>query len=92
VVERWVINASPIILLAKAEVIHFLPQVCDQLIIPAGTVEEVYRGKMGDAGRVWLEREGKKFVVDPALNKFKAAGSYFSESLIQQALELANEI
>ena len=160
--ERWVINASPIILLAKAEVIQFLPQVCDQLIIPAGTVKEVYRGEMGDAGRVWLENEGGKFIVEPvsapqivagwdlglgetevlswvmanrgskavlddlkarrcaehlnlpvigsirvllvlkekhlipavrpAVNKFKAAGSYFSEALIQQALELAGEI
>lgn len=160
--ERWVINASPIILLAKAEVIQFLPQVCDPLIIPAGTVAEVYRGEMGDAGRVWLENEGKKFVVEPvstpqiitswdlglgetqvlswvmanhgfkavlddlkarrcaehfnlpligslrvllilkekhlipairpAVNKFKEAGSYFSEALIQQALKLAGEI
>ena len=160
--ERWVINASPIILLAKAEVIQFLPQVCDQLIIPAGTVEEVYRGEMGDAGRVWLEGGGKKFVVAPvstpplvaawdlglgetqvlswtmanpgfkavlddlkarrcaehfhlplmgslrvllilkekhlilairpSVNKFREAGSYFSEALIQQALALAGEI
>ena len=160
--ERWVINASPIILLAKAEVIQFLPQVCDQLIIPAGTVEEVYRGEMGDAGRVWLEGGGKKFVVAPvstpplvaawdlglgetqvlswamanrgfkavlddlkarrcaehfhlplmgslrvllilkekhlilairpSVNKFREAGSYFSEPLIQQALALAGEI
>ena len=39
--DRWVINASPVILLAKAEVIEFLPSLCDDLVIPAGVVGEV---------------------------------------------------
>jgi predicted nucleic acid-binding protein len=154
-------NASPVILLAKAEVIQFIPSVCDQLVIPAGAVDEVRRGKMSDAGRAWLERGGAKFIskpisippvlvswdlglgetqvlsyalanrgfkvvlddlkarrcaehlnlpligslrvllilkeqklisaIRPAVDKFKEAGSYFSEPLIQQALQLAGE-
>ena len=39
--DRWIINASPVILLAKAEVIEFLPSLCDDLVIPAGVVGEV---------------------------------------------------
>ena len=50
--KRWVMNASPVILLAKAQVIHFVPQICEQ---------------------------------------FHEAGSYFSDALIRQALELAGE-
>jgi predicted nucleic acid-binding protein len=63
--RRWVVNASPIILLAKAEVIHLVPHICEQLVVPAGTVAEVRCGKMSDAGRVWLAGEGAQFVAQP---------------------------
>lgn len=62
----WVMNASPVILLAKAQVIQFVPQVCEQLVIPAGTVQEVCRGKMSDAGQAWLAGEGALFVKPSA--------------------------
>jgi len=159
--KRWVLNASPVILLAKAQVIQFVPQVCEQLIVPAGTVAEVLRGQMSDAGRKWLHHEGAAFItqtgdipravadlglglgesqvltwlvqnpsfegvlddlkarrgatglglpvigslrvlivlkerrlipaIRPAVEKFREAGSYFSEALIQEALKLASE-
>jgi predicted nucleic acid-binding protein len=60
--ERWVINASPLILLSKAEVIQFLPRVCDELVIPAAVVAEVSTGKEGDAARLWLAGDGARFV------------------------------
>jgi len=62
VADRWVANASPVILLAKAEIIRFLPQLCDELVIPAGVVGEVQNARITDAGRTWLEGEGKKFI------------------------------
>ena len=70
--DRWVINASPIILLAKAEVIQFLPSLCAELVIPAGVVAEVQSGRIADAGRTWLAGEGTRFVrpspaIHPAL-------------------------
>ena len=61
-VERWVINASPVILLAKAEIIHFLPKLCDELVIPAGVVGEVQNIHITDAGKKWLEADGKNFI------------------------------
>ncbi|HWC60395.1 MAG TPA: DUF3368 domain-containing protein [Verrucomicrobiae bacterium] len=64
--ERWVINASPVILLSKAEVIHLLPKLCDELIIPSGVVNEVAVGERGDLGRKRLTGEGASF-VRPAL-------------------------
>ena len=62
VADRWVINASPIILLAKAEVIQFLPLLCNELVVPAGVVDEVHNVRISDAGRAWLEGAGKGFV------------------------------
>ena len=63
--ERWVINASPVILLAKAEVIQFLPALCDELVIPAGVVDEIQNIHFSDAGTAWLKAEGSK-CIQPA--------------------------
>ena len=60
--ERWVVNASPVILLGKAGVIHLLPDLCDERVVPAGVVAEVESGRMADAGRAWLDGDGGKFV------------------------------
>jgi len=62
VADHWVINASPIILLAKAEVIQFLPKLCDTLVVPGGVLGEVHNVRISDAGKSWLETEGSKFI------------------------------
>jgi predicted nucleic acid-binding protein len=62
VADRWVVNASPVILLAKADIIHFLPQLCDDLVIPSGVVEEVQQLRGLDAGMIWLRGDGSKFI------------------------------
>lgn len=62
VAEKWVINASPVILLAKAEVIQFLPQLCAELVVPQGVVDEVNSGSEADAGRAWLAGPGGRFI------------------------------
>ena len=67
--ERWVVNASPVILLAKAEVIHLLPRLCAELVVPEGVVNEVAQGREADAGRAWLDGEGRRFLRKvPALH------------------------
>ena len=88
--ERWVINASPVILLAKAEIIHFLPQLCDELIVPAGVVGEVQNIHITDAGKQWLDGDGKKFVcacpnIHPALAKWR--GGHGEAEVISWALQ-----
>ncbi len=60
--DHWVVNASPVILLGKADIIHFLPQLCDELVIPAVVVAEVQQGRLADAGRDWLAGEGLNYV------------------------------
>ena len=74
--ERWVVNASPIILLAKAEILQFLPNLCDEFVIPAGVVGEVENIRITDAGKKWLEADGRKFVrvsppIQPVLVKWR---------------------
>ena len=46
--ERWVVNASPLILLGKAEIVHLLPSLCDELVVPLGVVAEVQQGRLSD--------------------------------------------
>lgn len=60
--ERWVINASPVILLAKSGVISLLPELCDELVVPAGVVAEVQAYPTSDAGINWLQSEGAAYV------------------------------
>jgi predicted nucleic acid-binding protein len=76
VADRWVINASPVILLAKAEVIRFLPLLCDELVIPAGVVGEVQNIRITDVASAWLAGEGVKFIrpspeIHPALANWR---------------------
>ena len=63
--DSWVINASPIILLAKAGLIHLLPVLADPLIIPTPVADEVRRGPSGDAGSRWLNESGSRHVQPP---------------------------
>lgn len=58
--ERWVVNASPVILLGKAGIIHLLPELCAELVVPEGVLAEVADGQMADAGRDWLHGAGQR--------------------------------
>ncbi len=62
VVERWVVNASPVILLGKAGIIHLLPELCADLVIPEGVLAEVAEGDAADAGRSWLHGAGRPYL------------------------------
>ena len=88
--DRWVINASPVILLAKAEVIQFLPRLCEELVIPSGVVGEVHNVRLTDAGKLWLEGEGRKFIrpvpaIHPALASWR--GGQGEAEVISWALQ-----
>ncbi|HUG12620.1 MAG TPA: DUF3368 domain-containing protein [Opitutaceae bacterium] len=69
VAERWVVNASPIILLGKAGIIHLLPKLCTELVVPEGVLAEVSSGNAADAGRDWLNGAGRDYLrkVSPVL-------------------------
>jgi predicted nucleic acid-binding protein len=52
--ERWVVNASPLILLAKIGHHHLLSQLPDELIVPQAVVDEINAGPLTDAARQLL--------------------------------------
>jgi predicted nucleic acid-binding protein len=63
--ESWVINASPVILLAKAGLIQRVPLLIETLVIPEPVVTEILNYSEKDAAAAWLEGEGKQFVRPP---------------------------
>ncbi|MEM9906013.1 MAG: hypothetical protein AAF921_13420 [Cyanobacteria bacterium P01_D01_bin.44] len=71
----WVINASPLIALAKVSQIHLVTELSDELIIPNGVIEEINCGPLDDPARLWVKNEAPKFVqkisiIDPIVAKW----------------------
>jgi predicted nucleic acid-binding protein len=52
--RRWVINASPLIVLSKIEHQHLLTRLADEIAVPNGVVSEIEAGPPGDAARALL--------------------------------------
>ena len=70
--ERWVVNASPLILLAKVSQSDLLPRLASELVIPSGVAQELRAKPTEDAARRWLARVGQKLVrqvraIDPEI-------------------------
>jgi len=62
--KKWVVNASPLIILAKVDQILLLKDLCEEMAIPSGVKEEIDEGPENDSARIWLKRDGKKWVRD----------------------------
>ena len=60
--RRWVADASPIILLAKAGRPGLLSAPTEDLLVPAVVAEEVRQGPPEDLAREWLGEVGDRFV------------------------------
>jgi predicted nucleic acid-binding protein len=54
--DVWVVNASPIIVLAKARRLHLLNDLCRELLVPEAVVAEVLAGPPSDPARQTLQR------------------------------------
>lgn len=64
--NRWVVNASPLILLAKIGRIDLLSNLTESFVIPAGVVREINDGPVDDPARQWLAGAGSPSIVqDP---------------------------
>lgn len=57
--SRWVVNASPIILLAKIGRLGWLEELSDELSVPAGVADEIRAGPEEDSARGWLTGDGR---------------------------------
>lgn len=64
--DRWAVNASPLILLAKVGQIHLLPKLAGELVIPASVVAEIGGGPASDPARSWLAGDGAVWIQPDA--------------------------
>jgi predicted nucleic acid-binding protein len=62
--EVWIINASPVITLAKAGYLHLLDQLAIELLIPSPVVAEILAGPPEDPARKAIE-SGWGHVLSP---------------------------
>jgi len=63
--DAWVINASPVILLAKAGLIEHIPTLASPLVIPQPVAAEIKLHHGEDAAVKWLQGAGKAFINPP---------------------------
>ena len=54
--ERWVVNASPLILLAKVDHLDLLDQLSESFVVPEAAVAEILAGPPNDPARLFLEK------------------------------------
>jgi hypothetical protein len=72
--NKWVVNASPLILLAKAAHIELLSSLTEELIIPQSVAREIDEGPATDPARQWLGGAGaQKIIADPPSSQLIAA-------------------
>jgi len=65
--RRWVVNSSPLIVLARISHLHLITDMCSEIVIPDGVAQEIDCGPKDDPARKWLREEGQRFVVCPGL-------------------------
>lgn len=59
---KFIINASPIIFLAKIEMIEYLPDLFEEIIIPTGVFNEVIAHD--DEASHWIKSHGKQYLCE----------------------------
>jgi predicted nucleic acid-binding protein len=64
VTRRWVVNASPLIVLTKINQVHLLFELCDEVVIPSGVVREICVASDNDPAKVWILNEGSSYIRD----------------------------
>ena len=62
--DVWIVNASPVIALAKVDGLQLLQDSCRELLVPQAVVREILAGPSSDPARQAVER-GWGQVIDP---------------------------
>ncbi len=73
--RRWVVNSSPLIILAKVSHLDLLTGLCSEIAIPEGVAQEIDRGPGNDPAKAWLRAEGQAYLV-PAPPAESAVGEW----------------
>ena len=53
--NRWVVNASPLIVLAKIDSLHLLTELADEIVVPRAVVTEINAGPADDPARLFFD-------------------------------------
>lgn len=62
---KLVINASPVIFLAKIKLIDFLPEIVDKIVIPQAVIHEIEKHK--DDASNWIKRNKINYSVNTGI-------------------------
>lgn len=62
--RRWVVHASPLIILGKLSKIELLIKLTEELIVPDAVAQEIDRGEKHDPARQCLAQEGRKHIKE----------------------------
>ena len=62
--RKWVVNASPVILLGKIEHLGLLEALCADMVIPTAVATEACTEPHRDAGQDWLRNQAQAHVHD----------------------------
>ncbi len=60
--KKWVVNASPLIVLARINHLCLLKHVAEELVVPAGVAKEIPQGPEDDPATQWLLSHGQELV------------------------------
>lgn len=62
-INRRIVNSSPLIVLGKINHLYLLPALFPVLEIPQSVVKEISSGPHQDGAKVWLNTAGKEYIV-----------------------------
>ncbi len=62
--RQWVVNASPLIILGKIDLLHVLEGLAETLVVPTAVAQEIAAGPESDPARQWLAGPGKAHIRD----------------------------
>ncbi len=60
--RKWVVNASPVILLGDIGHLYLFAALCAELVIPDVVADEIRAGPCKDAAQRWLQGEGASYI------------------------------
>ena len=64
--ERWVVNASPLILLGKVKQLDLIAQLSKAFVVPEAVVTEILAGPPDDPARIFIEANSIDIVAAPS--------------------------
>jgi hypothetical protein len=60
--KKWVVNASPLIVLARINHLFLLQHLATELVVPTGVAMEITQGPANDPANQWLQSHGRELV------------------------------